>query len=672
MPRITRIKLQWGASSVTPGDWYLGLFGLYGRKIGRGTGLAVSMRGLLLWSLLACVIGYFSGAGYFWWKQERRPYNYVRYTDVLLYPLSAEKRREVRELQGKALIADALDAIKEQQWSRGLNNLHHGLERYPRDLTARLKFAQIYLGFRLRTKAQAVLMQGLDYGWPGRAYLQSAIEMAAGGEDYELVAEICTRALALHDPAKHSAADRRWLIEQKLRALIVEKRTEDALAFAERESGSVTDATLSELRLLALLQAGRAVEAVELAEAWVKRVGSDGQALRLLARSYREAGRLEDMKRSLARLRADAPADPRILVFSMHQHFLAGLEREGRLLLDDYVFRFGGTEANFVLAAEMLAETRRGDELEVVLAAAAERGFHDSRLFTSRLLVLIAGRRWAEATSQIYQIRSGLPAGASARAGMLDFFQYLVAAASDSSDGAQTSLVTFVRERQLTMAAYRQCVETLRTAGRIDTARQIVTFAQGSYPQNKYLADTVVALDKEIADRRAAEEAARPVAAPVAAFASAEAFFKEVDAVDARSGPKNALSLFSEMRRVRPDWLAQTSEAVERRELELRSRVTDIAALQSAVRSYLTAERARIQAVVSIATRLHEEKRDAEARMLLTEILKKIPGEPAATNLMARWFPAPKAAPAPAVPPPASESSAPATAPSSTSAPGKR
>lgn len=664
MPRITRIKLQWGASSVTPGDWYLGLLGLYGRKIGRGTGLAISIRGVLLWSLLACVIGYFSGAGYYWWKLEQRTYNYVRYADVLLYPLSSQKRREVRELQGKALLADATDAFKAKQWSRALNNLHFGLERYPRDLNARLKLAQMYLGYRLRTKAQETLMQGLDYGWPGRAYLQSAIEMAGSGEDYELVVEICDRALALHEPASQPVADRRWLTEQKLRALIVEKRTEDALAFAERESGAVADATVFELRIQALLQAGRAAEAATIAEDWAKRFEKDGQALRLLARAYRESGRIDDMKRVLARLRSDSPADPRALVYSMIQHFLAGLDGEGRLLLDDYIFRFGGTEANFILAAEPLAEIKRGEELEVVLAAAAERGFHDSRLRISRLQIMIAGRRWAEATHEIYEIRAALPAGSSARAAMLDFFQYLVAAASDSSDGAQTGLITFVRERQLTMVAYRQCVEILRAAGRIDTARQIVTFAQGAYPQNKYLADAVVALDKEMADRRAAEEAARPVAAPVAAFASAEAFFKELDAAEAQKGSKTALAFFSEMRKARPEWLPLNSEAVERRELELRSRVNDIAGLQSAVRSYLTEERARIQAVVSIATRLHGEKRDSDARMLLTEILRKIPGEPTATGLMASWFPPPKAAPTsgnqpPATPQPTSPTPAP-------------
>jgi len=646
MPRITRIKLQWGASSVTPGDWYLGLFGLYTRKTGRGRGLAVSVRGALVWGALASAVAYCGGAGYYWWKQEQRPYNYVRYTDVLLYPISGEKRREVRELQGKSLIADAFDAIQAQQWGRGLMNLRLGLERYPRDLTARLKLAQIFLGIRLRAKAQETLMQGLGYGWPGRAYIQSAIEMAAGGEDYELVIEICDRAMVLHDPARHSATDRRWLVEQKVRALIAEKRTEDALAFAERETDSVSDATLSELRLLALLQAGRADEAVAYGEAWAARAGGESQALRLLARSYREAGRIEDMKRMLVRLRADSPADPRAPVFAMIQLFLAGLDEEGRRMLDDYIFRFGGSEANFILAAEPLAEIKRADELEILLAAAAERGFRDSRLLATRLQVLIAGRRWAEATRQIYEIRATLTAGAAGRAAMLDFFQYLVAAASDPAEGAQTSLVSFVRERQLTMAAYRQCVEILRASGRTDTARQIVTFAQGSYPNNQYLADTMAALDKEIADRIAAEEAARPVVAPVEAFMSAKAFFAEADRVAGAQGSSAALALFAEMRKAWPEWLRLNSETVDRRELELRADLDDIAALQSAARSYITAERARIQAVIALATRLHEAKRDAEARMLLTEILRKAPADPAATALMTRWFPAPKAAPA--------------------------
>lgn len=648
MPRISRIKLQWGASRATPGDWYLGLFGLYSRKSGNGRGLAVSIRGVLAWSSLAAVSAYFAGAGYYWWKQDQKPYNYVGYADVLLYPLSAAKRQHVRELQGQALIASANEDLANQIWNRGMMNLRLGLERYPNDLKARLRLAQLFVAYRLRSKAEETIMQGLEFGWPGRTYLQSAIELAGAGEDHELIVAICDRGLALHDPARNPSSDRRWLIEQRIRALLAAKRNDEAIAYAEKEKNQVDDNTISELRLLALLQAGRKDEAVVFAEAWRARAGAEAAALRLLARVYREAGRLDDMARVLNEVKARNPGSPRPHVFVMIQYFLAGRETEGRVQLDDYIFRYGGTEANYALAAEPLAEIGRGAEVDVLLAAASERGIRDPRMLLAKLLLLITEKRWGEATRQIDDIRSSLPAG-SERASLLDYYQYLVAAASDPADGAQSSLTDYVRLRQLPMAIYRQCIEVLRRAGRIETARQIVTFADGVFPSNAFLAEARASLEQEIAARAAAALAERPVTAPVASLTSASRFKAELERVVAEKGPAAGQILLRELRQARPAWMAEQDEFLSLKELEFDAAGDDIAALQGSVRRYLTADRARIQQVIVVATRLHENGRKDEARLLLAEILRRTPGQPRATELLAKWFPvAPVAATTPA------------------------
>lgn len=639
MSRLSRIKLQWGASRATPGDWYLGLFGLYSRKTGHPRGLAISIRGVLAWSSLALVAAYFAGAGYYWWKQDQRPYNYVRYTDVLLYPLSPAKREYVRELQGQALIAAASDDLANQIWNRGMMNLRLGLERYPKDLKARLRLAQLFVAYRVRNKAQETIIQGLDFGWPGRTYLQSSIELASAGEDQDLIITICDRALALHDPAKHPASERRWLVEQRIRALLAAKRNDEAIAYAEKEQNQVDDNTISELRLLALLQAGRKDEAVVFAEAWRARAGAEPASLRLLARVYREAGRLDDMARVLNEIKSRNPGSPRPHVYVMIQYFLAGREAEGRSYLDDFIFRYGGTEANYALAAEPLAEIGRGAEIDILLAAAAERGIRDTRLYLSRLLHLISEKRWAEATRQIDDIRSSMSAG-SERASLLEYYQYLVAAAADPADGAQSSLTDYVRVRQLPIAIYRQCIEVLRRSGRIDTARQIVTFADGVFPTNPFLAEARVSLDQEIASRAAAALAERPVTAPADALTTAAKFKAELERVVAEQGPVAGQTLLRELRQARPAWMTAQEEFLGLKELEFGAAGDDIAALQGAVRRYLTAERNRIQQVITIATRLHEQGRKDEAKLLLTEILRRSPGQPRATDLLAKWFPA--------------------------------
>ena len=652
MIKLPRIKLQWGTAKEQPGNWYLGLLGFYERKGGgRSSGLAISLRGILLWGMAACVAGYFAIAGYVFWKLDRRPYNFVRYTDILLYPV---RYKQIDDLRGQGAIAEGFDELKKGNWRAGIMDLRIGLEKHPRDLKARLEVAKFFLAAKLRVKAQETLFQGLEHGYPGKAYLEAAIGVVSAGEDYDLVIELCDRALKLYDPARNAASDRRWLLEQRIRALLTEKRNDEALAFAEAQAGEVDDSVLSELRLLALLQAGRFSEATSFVEAWRARVGPTSQVLRLQARSYREAGRTEDMARVLEELRHDSPADPRIRVFSIVQNLMAGRVDDARTQLDDYIFRFGGTLENYLLLADPLAEIKRLPEIETLLAAAAERGLFDARLPVARLHVLIHQRRWAEAKTQLDEIRAKLPSSAVGRATYLELLQNLIDAASDPAEGAQTTLTDFVAVRQLPMSAYRQCLEVLRATGRIQTAREMVRLAEGVFPNNRYLAETRASLDTELAAASAAAEAARGVKVAAPSFASPAAFYTALDATKARDGRAAALALISELRQTGPAWLAGETEPLGRRELELHAEGDDVVAIQAAARRYVNEDRIRIQNTIAVATRLREAGRADDARIVLDEVLRRVPGQPAAVALKTKWFPpkasaaAPDKTPAPA------------------------
>ncbi len=639
--KIPRIKLQWGSAKQQPGNWYLGLFGFYERKGGgRSRGLAVSIRGALLWAFMACVAGYCAIAGFVWWKLQQKAYNYVTYTDLLLYPI---RKDEIDVKRGQAMIFEGYDELAKQNWG-GVQLLRVGLEKNPRDLKARLEVARFFIQAKVRAKAQETLMEGLAFGYPGRAYLESAIGVATSGEDNELVIDISTRALALHDGKRHPAADRRWLVEQQIRALLAEDRSDDALALAEAQTGVIGDDVLSEPRLLALLQAKRLDEAVTFVEAWRARSQPLPQILRLQARTYREADRDADMARVLEELVRRSPADPRARVFSIIQHFLAGMPTEARAQIDDYIFRFGGTRENFTLLAEPLAEIKKRAEVELVIAAAQERGIKEPRLLAARLQTLIAEANWAEANRQIDLVRAALPADTAGRATLLELLQVLIAAAADPAEGRQSTLIDYLALRQLPMTAYRQCIEVLRMAGRTATARQVVLLAEGVFPANRYLVDTRGKLDAELVAARAATEAARVVKSDSPALASPATFHAALDAAEKTGGAPAALALLRELRFARPDWARDEDEVLGRRELQLHAQGDDIVALQGAVRRYLNNDLPRLQATLEVATRLFDSGRKAEARLLLDEILRRIPGQPAAVARMARWFP-PKPAP---------------------------
>lgn len=642
MIRIPRIKLQWGGAKQTPGEWYLGLFGWYTRSGGRSPGLAVSIRGVVAWGLLAATLGYFGLAGVFWWRQERKPYNFVGYTDVLLYPLSPAKRREVVSLQGRALLLEAADDVREQRWSPAFMKLRLGLERHPEDMNSRLTLAQFFLAYRLRTKAQETLLQGIDYGWPGRAYLEKALALVAAGEDYELVVDLCDRALARHDPRVHAAADRQWLHQRRAQALLASGRTDEALAWLAKHESEFAPAAWSELRAQALVQAGRPAEAVELAEAWRRRAGDQAAVLRVLAVAYREAGRLPEMRATLADIRRLFPADPAARAFGVVQQLRAGEAAEAREQLADYIFRFGGDARNFATMAALLAEDGRLDELEILAAAAAERGIRDQAIALARLRIHVGRQDWARAREALRELRAIKAKDGPAQLALLDFTEALVVAAADPAEGAQSTLVDRVRDQQYPLGTYREAILTLRRAGRPATARQLVTFAEGVFPGNKFLVETRVALDAELEEAARARVPEARAAAPV--FADSAALLEAVVRVRATEGATAALALVRRVRRDQPAWLDAAQEPVMRTELGLVAEGDDLVALQGALRSYVNGDRPRIAHALDLARSFHEKGRLAEARLVLEAIQRALPGEPVSEQLRARWFPEPRAA----------------------------
>lgn len=119
-----RIKFIWGASRVIRGQWLLGLVGRYDRGDGRRwEGLAFSVRGMLLWGLGLGVASYFSGAAAVHAVRSRSPYNLVRYTDVLLWPV---QRARMRELTGRAFLAEGLVDLRVKRYAEGIRRLRIG------------------------------------------------------------------------------------------------------------------------------------------------------------------------------------------------------------------------------------------------------------------------------------------------------------------------------------------------------------------------------------------------------------------------------------------------------------------------------------------------------------------------------------------------------------------
>jgi Tfp pilus assembly protein PilF len=651
-----KLKLCWNGSRVTA-KWRFGFLGTYVR----GSGLAqinvvvISLRGVLAWLGVLAVAAYFTGAAALWFWLERRPHNFVSYTDLIL----PARWDEIDGKRGRAMIAEGLDDIQAQRWGEGMQKLRVGIARHPDEIKGRLVLAEIFLAIRARKLAVETYDGGLAAQYPGRAYIEAMIRVASQAEDFDWWLRTCERALVLVGDEPAQADERRWLVRQKLSALLAAGRADEALQLAE-SAGELHSPTIGEFRVMALLKAGRPADAVRLLDEWSARAEGrvEAQVLRLQVRAYREAGDFAGMERALQALRALSPADSRTYVYGIVQNTLAGRADEATEGMEQFFLRFGSRSQDVQMLAAPLAEIAALDPLRRVVAHAERQGF-DMAVFRRHLCdAHISQSQWREAAGVLAAMDAEMDPGKNPQLAQWHALMTAqVQAALDAGEGTQSTLVSLVRGRRFTLGFYKDVIGAMRRAGRPATAREIVTFAQGVYPNNHDIETWRVELDSELAAARAAVapvvilakngtgEAVAAAPAPVRAAMGEVAFFARLDELTKADKPSEALWFIRETRRARPPWLSARDAELQRAEIRLSGRAGDVLGMRSAARLYLTGERMRLAQMIEVARDLHGTGRKDEAMVLLREVLAKEPAYVVAQRLMDEWVPKPPAAP---------------------------
>ena len=258
-----------------------------------------------------------------------------------------------------------------------------------------------------------------------------------------------------------------------------------------------------------------------------------------------------------------------------------------------------------------------------------------------------------------------------------------IQAALDPSEGTQSTLVSMVRGRQFPLSFYKNMVGNLQRVSRVATARELITYAQGIYPNNTQLESLRQELDTKLAveadgkerlttlaaaatrrnelDRAMAEAVARTSAVPTAKTPTATAspvtvsgqlarvewteadFFVHLASLAKDADNAGALQSIRDLRRAKPAWLGARDADLSLEEIRLNGRSGDELALRSVVRRYLTDDRQRGAQMIEVARELHaSEHRDA-AVLVLRELVAKIPEYRLAQNLLAEWTAKPPA-----------------------------
>lgn len=639
MPKgVRRIKFIWGSCDAIKGRWHLGLIGIYAHRPGYpGTGLAISLRGLLRWGVVLAVVGYTASVALVIRSLRGLPKGEVTWVDAAAWPL---RRARLRDLRGRAWIAQGQAAIQAGRFGEGAFLLRSGLGLDPRDAAARLELAQVWVSFGARPRALGLLAEAPIYGLPDRAWRQDALAIAADGEEWNFTltfVDACLPRLAVS-----AFEERGELLAAKARALIGLGRAADALALTA--APDLQTEVVRAQHVEALLALDRVSEAVDYLAAWRReeQPAALPPILRLQAQALRRAGRFAEFEQTLEALRALHPAMPQPAAFGVAERARAG--RGAAEALADYLLRFGGRPANLRLVASELAQVPDVPLLSRIVAAARERGYPLRPALVALAEGLLRQGDWAGLAPVVAELEPLFSRRGTAGWIWFVWMNALSHALVSTEAGMQQQLVNVATDRTLSLEAYKQTVAALRRAGRVETAGRMLAAARLEFAESPWLLAQTAEVNRELAARAPKTPAPALAARPVPVVQ--RQLFDRLDAAMSAGHWPEARALVQKMRRLdpRPPWLIARETDLLRRELRIDQGLGDVLALRLSAQLLLGHGAERIDELLEIARDFAAHGDRADAVLIATLVREKYPGNVPAAQLLEDWQPHPKAA----------------------------
>jgi tetratricopeptide (TPR) repeat protein len=622
--KFPRIKLVWGKKGTIAAEWRFGLCGFYERIHGFPySGFAISLRGLLAWTLVFAVLSYFAvaGAATYWFR--RNPYTTITYSEVLTWPL---RREEVARLRAKAWLAQGAAGMKAGRWGEGTFYLRRGLETVPEDFESRAALSSFYVAIGDRARALNLIEDGLKYNTATQPGIEGALNVATAGDDWEIALRICDGALRQFQAAG-KWTDTQWVLGRKLDILNQTGRAAEALPLAEAGGDNAT-VTVKIERARALVALGRAKEADALLSRWRASTLTTNDS-RLLLREQvavrRAAADYEGMDRALTELRDLAPGQPGPVAWAVEQR--ARARRQGTTTLDDYIFRYGVTAENLMLVARPLATIPDFALLQRVIEAAQERGY-DLRPF--RMLLgdsRIAQGDTAGFLAVVEDLKKLPPRGGRDFALWFEWARLLADAITSPQATPADSLIAFMRGRPLGLRSHIATVAALKRAGKFTSAREVLVLSRRLYPNSQPLQADETEVTAAIAAAAAAAAAAVPVAEAVKVAPDWNAFIEPVDAAVNAGKWDEARRLVRQLRQVvtAPAWLADRDAELVLRELRIAHALQDSLGVQLATRAYVNGSLSRSNEILALVREWQAAGATNDATFMVRVVLEKSP-----------------------------------------------
>lgn len=527
--------------------------------VSQETGQGRKMRLYLRWRPLvtiavAAVFGaYLFGAVALTWWLGRRPHNQIHFADVVL----PWRWSEVQTLRGQGFAAAGLDLMAAGEATKGVFLIDRGLKLQPNNAAARLAVADYYARGRYYDGVLRLLRPQLSYGYD-RAVVDLLLAQARQADDFACIEEVANRFLPLATLAPEA---RRALVQVWAETLLEHDRPDEAASVLQA-AVALHDPELTRLLVNALAEAGRADEALTVAQAAPPdRVGwSPGLRRQMLARAWRAQGDLAAMTRELTALVQQNLAAPEPLQFAILQQALAGQTALAEGLMRDYFSRFGGKSELIRQLVGRLAEHEQVQLATFAVARAEEWGAETNSL---ELMVVVARiARWDEAGIEQSIRRLSVPAlaqvpGAISARSVLQALLEL-----RRTDRGDRTLLTLLDRQALPLGGYRALLEGLERIDAWSTIKQVVTVAQRAYPHSALLVTWAGRATEKLGAQLPTDAMGTRV---TAALAAGVAEGRDLDAATVNAERQRLVSaqnwvelqaLSWRVRRAQPAWLA--------------------------------------------------------------------------------------------------------------------
>lgn len=189
---------------------------------------------------------------------------------------------------------------------------------------------------------------------------------------------------------------------------------------------------------------------------------------------------------------------------------------------------------------------------------------------------------------------------------------------------------------------YLLVFDWLAKSGRWEGAADVLVLAEGAYPRSRKIEErrqrVAPLLDaSESAKKRAAEEGASR-ATFAGTYPSPEGFLADIDGLLGRGDHEGVLRTINHLRRDNPDWLANVTEEVDRREMLAVLALNDLPRIKLTAHRYLReGPPARRETCCKWAEVAFAEGRKSTARILVNEVLRQEAENASALALLIRW-----------------------------------